>query len=212
MTQKDGSFGDALAVAGVSFARNVIGLIIRPYETCRRIAERSSLGELIFIALLLALYFATASFVRAPSFRVFFLTRHFATLALATGGTFIVVVALFWLIGSFVGATGRPRGFLLAWAYTLVPTLLWFLVTSLLYVIIPPPRTARPLGIFFSVLYVSFSATLLFWKVTLGYLAIRFGMRLSLGKILIVTGIVLPILGLYSIGMYRMGIFRVPFF
>jgi len=42
-------------------------------------------------------------------------------------------------------------------------------------------------------------------------LTLRFGLRLSLGKIIIVLALTVPVLGLYSYGMYRLGIFKIPF-
>lgn len=193
------------------FVRTVVGLILRPYETVRSTVERANVFELVYIAVLLATYFAVASLVKVARFRPFLLTREFMILAAASLVTYLVVVVLFWGVGKLVGAQGKLRGLAVSWGYSLIPTLLWFLTTSLLYVILPPPRTTSPQGILFSVLFLVFSATLLLWKITIGYLTLRFGLRLDLVKILIVTALVLPILALYSIGMYRLGIFKVPF-
>jgi hypothetical protein len=125
--------------------------------------------------------------------------------------TYVLVVFLILHVGKLVGARGRLQAILLCWGYTLIPTVLWFLVTSLLYVIIPPPRTQSTAGITFSVLFLSFSTVLFFWKFMLSYLALRFGLRLDLPRIGAVIAISLPIIGLYSALMYRLGIFRIPF-
>ena len=194
-----------------SFLKNSIGLVTRPYETCRQIVEHSRVGELLYVAILLALYFGTASIVRVAAFRPFLLTRQFIVLASVTGITYLLAVALFWSAGKLVGAQGKLRGLAVLWGYSLLPTLAWFLATSLLYVILPPPRTTSAAGVTFSVLFLVFSLVLFFWKSTITYLTLRFGLRLSLGKILIVLAISLPILALYSVGMYRLGIFRIPF-
>ena len=193
------------------FLRTVIGLATRPYETVRSTVERENLAELVYIAASLAVYFALASIVKVAAFRPFLLTRQFVVLTAATAATYLCAVALFWVAGKLVGATGKFQGFMLAWGYSLIPTVIWFLATSLLYVILPSPRTTSPQGVLFSILFLVFSATLFFWKVTIGYLALRFGLRLDLGKILIVALISLPALALWSVGLYRLGIFRVPF-
>lgn len=193
------------------FLRSFIGLITRPYETCRTIVERAGVSELVYIAFLLALYFATSSIVKVAAFRPFLLTRQFIVLAAATALTYILAVSLFWTAGKLVGAEGKLKGLAVSWGYSLIPTLVWFFATSLLYVILPPPRTTSFAGMLFSILFLIFSATLFFWKATLAYLTLRFGLRLDLGKILIVFAITIPILGLYSVGMYRLGIFRIPF-
>lgn len=201
----------ALIVAFLSFVKNVIGLVTRPYETCRRIADHGGYGELSYVAILLAVYFAFASLVKVAAFRPFLLTRQFIVLAAATGTTYIFAVALFWTAGKLVGAQGKFKGLAVSWGYSLLATLTWFLATSLLYVILPPPRTTSTAGVAFSILFLIFSVTLFFWKATIAYLTLRFGLRLNLGKILIVLAVTLPILGFYSVGMYRLGIFRIPF-
>ena len=201
----------SLIVALVAFGRNVVGLVTRPYETCRRIVDRGGFGELVYLAILLSVYFAFASFVKVAAFRPFLLSRQFIVLAAATGTTYILTVALFWTAGKLVGAQGKLKGFAVSWGYSLLATLTWFLATSILYVILPPPRTTSTAGVAFSILFLIFSATLLFWKATIAYLTLRFGLRLNLGKILVVFALTLPVLGLYSYGMYTFGIFRIPF-
>jgi len=201
----------SLIVALSAFFKTVVGLITRPYETCRAIVEKGKPAELTYIAVLLALYFALASLVKVAAFRPFVLTRQFIVLAGATGITYCLTVALFWTAGKLMGAQGKLRGLAVVWGYSLLPTLAWFFITSLLYVILPPPRTTSLAGVTFSILFLIFSATLFFWKASIAYLSLRFGLRLDLGKILIVLSISLPILAVYSIGMYRLGIFRIPF-
>lgn len=202
---------EQLLAAGVAFGRTMVGIITRPYETYRRIVERASLWELAYIGCLLAGYFAIASVVKTAAFRPFLLTRQFTVLAAAAGATYIGVIGMMWIIGRKLGGKGTLSGIAVAWGYTLIPTLVWFLTTSVLYLLLPPPRTTSFAGLMFSGLYLVFSATLFFWKLTLAYLTLRFGMKLDLAKILVMTAIIGPLLGLYSVGMYRMGIFRIPF-
>lgn len=204
--------GDNLLSGLVVFGRTSVGLVFRPYETMRRVVDRGTKWELSGIVLLLAFYFALASLVKTAAFRPFLLTRHFVLLGAAAGFTTLAVAFLFWSLAAFVGRKGAFPSFGLAWSYTLMPTVLWFLMTSLLYVILPPPRTARPQGVAYSTLFLVCSVALLYWKVTLGYLALRFGMKLNLQKILFLVGMSLPLLALYSVMMYRLGVFRVPFF
>ena len=201
----------ALLSSFVSFGRTFLGIIIKPYETYRRIVDRGRLGELLWIGLLLVIYFGNASIVKTAAFRPFLLTKQFIVLAGGAGVSFLLIVCTLWQITRFLGGKGNFRSFTLAWGYTLVPTFFWFLGTSLLYVILPPPRTNRPEGVLFSALYLVLSATLFFWKFMLGYLTLRFGAKLDLPKILITLGIALPIIGIYSVCMYKLGIFRVPF-
>jgi len=200
-----------IALAGISFGQNMVGIILRPYETYRRITREGTGWELVYIAGLLGLYFATATLIKNPSFRPFLLTRQFVVLASATGCTYCTVVGLMAAIGRLLKSQGKLRGLALGWAYSLFPTLVWFWITSLLYVLIPPPRTTSFLGIAFSIVYLLFSATILFWKIILSYLTVRFALRFDLKKIALTGAVVLPIMIVYSIGMYRLGIFRIPF-
>lgn len=201
----------SLLVGAVGFGRNVIGIITRPYETYRRIAERGSLWELFFIGVLLAVYFALASIVKTPIFRPFLLTKQFVLLSLSAASGFVVAVSALWVFSLLLGGKGRASALALSWAYTLVPTATWFLTISLLFVILPPPRTTSVPGIVFSLLFLIFSITLLWWKATLAYLAIRFSMKLDLARIIAVVAMSAPILGWWSYLMYRWGIFKVPF-
>lgn len=184
----------SFAISGVVFGRALLGVAFRPYETYRRIIDRASSWELIYIAVFVSAYCFIARIQVIPVII-----------------TYCVTVGLFWSAGKLLGATGRPLGFMVGWAYTLIPTLFWFWGTNLLYILVPPPRTTSPQGLILSIVYLLFCATLLFWKVTVSYLALRFGLRLDLGKITLVCAIVLPILGAYSVFMYRFGIFRIPF-
>jgi len=204
-------FTDTLIVAFVSFARTAIGTVVRPYETYRKIADRSGTREFLGIMLLVGFYFALSSVIRTAAFRPFLLTRQFVVLAFATVVTFGFVVAVLWGFSRLFGGRGTFRGVALCWGYSLLPTFFWFLTTSLLYLLIPPPRTTRIQGVLFSIVYLVFSATLFFWKATLAYLTLRFGMRLDLLRIVAVFAVAVPLVVVYSIGMYRLGIFRIPF-
>jgi len=188
-----------------------VGIITKPYEAYRRILNHGSLLELIPIAFILALYFSLVTLVKIAAFRPFILTQQFIVLALAVFLTYTLTVLLLWAVSLLVHGRGTLKQLAIGWGYTLIPTVSWFFITSVLYVLFPPPRTSRPLGILFSVFYLVFSCVLFFWKITLSYLTLRFGMKLDLFKIAIVTTIVAPVLIFYSIGMYRLGIFKVPF-
>lgn len=186
-------------------------MVTRPYETYRRIIEHGSMWELGIIAMLLSIYFLTASLVKVPLFRFFLLTREFIVLAGAVFLTFLIIVTLFWLAGRVVGSRGAWRRIAIGWGYGLLPTLFWFWMTSLLYVLIPPPRTTSVWGVTFSVLFLLISIALLSWKIILSYLTLRFALKLDLGKIILICCLVFPVMGLYSVGMYKWGVFRVPF-
>lgn len=202
---------DNLLAGGVAFIRNTAGLVTRPYETYRRIVEHGTLWELPFIGILVGLYLAIASVVRTSAFRPFLLTKHFVTLGVSAVITCLFVVILAWISGKIVGSKGSVSRIGLAWSYTLVPTVVWFLVTSLLYILLPPPRTTSFAGVAFSLLFLVFSVTLFFWKGMLAYLTLRFALKLDLKNIILVTALSAPFIAMYSLVMYKFGIFKVPF-
>ncbi len=200
-----------LLIAVISFGRNAVGVIIRPYETYRTVIAGAKVWETLCVAGLIAGYFALASLVKVAAFRPFLLTREVMVLLGTAVVSYAFVVALLWIVGRLVGGKGTLAGLVCGWGYTLLPTVVWCFMTSALFLILPPPRTTSVAGVVFSGLFLVFSVTLLFWKLMLGYLTLRFGLKLDLARILVVAAIVVPILGVYSVGMYRLGIFRVPF-
>jgi hypothetical protein len=200
-----------LFISFASFGRNAVGIMFYPYETYRRIANRGGALELVYVGLLAMLYFALASVVKVATFRPFILTKHVVVLGGTAFVTYALAVWLIWAAGRRFGSKAAIRRVAVAWGYTMIPTVCWFFMTSFLYVVLPPPRTASAAGVAFSALFLAVSATLFFWKLTLGYLAIRFGLRLDLVRILAVAGIVGPLMAVWSWGMYRLGIFKVPF-
>lgn len=202
---------DQMVIALYSFARNTIGLVTRPYETYRRIIKHGSYWEFVPLTVFIGSYLGVASLVKIAAFRPFMLTKQFVVLGTAVVVTYGLIVVLLWIFGKIAGGKGELKTIALGWAYTLIPTTIWFLATSFLYMLLPPPRTTRPLGILFSVLFLLFSSVLFFWKIILSYLTIRFSMKLDLLRIGFVFCIVIPIVALYSIGMYRLGIFKIPF-
>lgn len=201
----------ALIMYAIAFGRTTVGIMTRPYETYRRIVSHGKRGELIFVAALLGVYFALASVVRVAAFRPFLLTQEFMALfAGAISGALVSTLGIM-AAGRLLRVAVSFDRVLIAWSYTLIPTAVWFLSTSFLYVLLPPPRTTSALGILFSLLFLAFSATLLWWKVTLSYLTLRFALKLDLGKSIVVAVLCAPILATWAIIMYKTGIFKVPF-
>lgn len=200
-----------LIIDGVTFGRTCIGLVTRPYETYRRIIHHGKRGELLYVALFLGLYFALSSMVKVAAFRPFLLTQQFFVLVLGAASGALIATASLSFVGKVFGARVRFESLLLGWSYTLIPTASWFLATSVLYVLLPPPRTTSLLGVIFSLLFIVFSATLLWWKVTLSYLTMRFGLKLDLGKSIIVALLCIPGMTIWAWSMYALGVFKVPF-
>jgi len=200
-----------LVAGGIVWSKTVAGLFIAPYETSRRIACKGKAFELLFIGLMLVGYFGLASLVKIAAFRPFLLSQQFFILFSGALCNIFVSVATLWIAGRLIGVQARILPICVSWAYTLVPTTAWFLMTSVLYVLFPPPRTTSVAGLAFSAVFIIVSATLLWWKIMLSHLAIRFVFRIPLATILVVYALFVPVLAFESIVMYRLGVFKVPF-
>lgn len=205
------SISNQLIVSAALFGKHVVGIVVRPYETYRKLVERGGVWELVYVFALAAVYFALASLVRVDAFRPFLLTKQFVVLGGGGAAIFILATLVFWIVGNILGGKGTYHKLVLCWGYTLIPTVCWFLMTSLLYVVLPPPRLDSLKGNAFSLLFLIVSCTLFFWKAVLYYLTLRFALRLDFVKITVVTVVSMPIFVGVSVWMYRMGIFRVPF-
>lgn len=195
----------------VLFLRNTFGCVNSPYVTYRRLAARTSLFQTVFIFALVFAYFAFASAVRTGISNPYLLTLKFNSLILGWGIGFLGIITALYVLGRMAGSIVSFKTLFFLWSYTLLPTLVWFFLTSLMYLAFPPPRTLSMMGKLYSVLFISFSIGLLLWKIILYYLTLRFGAKLDLWRISLISAVLSPLIVGYSILMYRFGIFRIPF-
>ncbi len=193
-------------------AKHTYAITTCPYSAMRSIVQSGSLWELVSIGVLLGVYFTIATVVKNPAFRPFFLTTQFVALAIVVVVTSVFASGVLWCAGRLVGGVGSYVRFFLAWSYTLIPTVSWFLATSILYILLPPPRTARLEGLVASGVFLVFSTVLLLWKLVLSYLALRFSLRLTLPRILGAAGLAVGPLFLYGYFTYAIGVFKIPFY
>lgn len=99
-----------ILVGCVSFMKHVSGIIVRPYETSRRIADRARPVELLFIAVILAAYFALASVVKTAAFRPLMLTRQFVVLFSGAGLMYLITAITLWKVSVKMGGKDRLAG------------------------------------------------------------------------------------------------------
>lgn len=196
----------------VDFSRYTIGTIQTPYETYRRLSLRRDSRIMFCMALVIFLTLGILGLVKGGlGAHPFLLTASFTKIVMAILLSFMVSVTLVGFLGGIVGGDVHWMRIMVLWAMSLWPTSVWFLSTALFSFILPPPRTMSVWGQLASAVFIGLSASLFFWKGILYYLTLRFGLRIGLSRILIISAVFLPALVLYSIGMYRLGIFRVPF-
>lgn len=196
----------------IFFGRNLVGCFNSPYLTYRKLViQKTDLHQTIFIPLFVILYFIFVATIRTGLKNPFLLTVKFNTLLFVSVLGFLMMLALFYISGRLVGGKGTLRQIYVLWVFSLVPTLMWFFVTSILYLILPPPRTISFLGKFYSVVFITFSLAVLLWKSILYYLTLRFALKLDLLRIVGISVFIIPVIFVYSFIMYRLGIFRIPF-
>jgi hypothetical protein len=201
-----------LVVSIVLFLKNGYGVLRAPYKTVRRLSKGQKLYQLAALYLLILLYVFWATVVKKGlHLHPFILTLSFTKLLFGIVFTYVAVLFAIWKIPLLFGGRGSIKTIILPWSYSLLPTLLWFFTVSFLWLLVPPPRTISYQGQAFSALFVFFSTALLLWKLVLYYLTLRFGMKLTMFKIICASVILFPIFILYSRLMYALGIFRIPF-
>lgn len=127
---------------------------------------------------------------------------------------FLLTVNFFYLLSKLLNKNKKEITFLsyiCTFSYSLLPTLIWFLSTSILYLFLPPPRTISLLGKSFSILFVAYSLSLLIWKLILVYLAVRFSSKQNFFRVFYTIILYLLWFIPYSIFLYQYKLFRIPF-
>lgn len=196
----------------IIFGRNLSGIINAPYVTYRKLAkENVDLHQTVFIPLLVILYFIFVATLRTGIKNPFLLTIKLNILLFASLIGFIGMLILFYVGGRMVGSRGNLRQIYTLWIYSLIPTLVWFFTTSILYLILPPPRTMSFAGKLYSMVFLAFSFAVFIWKIILYYLTLRFSLKLDLWRIARISILVVPTVVAYSFIMYNLKIFRIPF-
>ncbi len=175
--------------------RNGVGLVLKPYRTMRSIATSADISHAFTIL----------------TFTCIYLTLNPTPTVLATTTLFFTFV--------FILSLGRKLRFdhwdfstvLTVMTYTLIPTMLWFFVSFGLNAVLPPPRTSSVFGKSLSLLYIAFSISILFWKVILSFLAIRFAGKHSFYVSLGVLGLYATTILFMLYGSLHAGWLSVPF-
>jgi len=191
---KQSSFSPLIASLVIVLRRSIL-LILTPYKTMRKISTESDYLQLFWIVLFILLYFAIVGIAKILTFIVMFL------------GTFVLMYAL----GRGLKKVISIPNIIFTFSYALLPTTMWFYLSLVLFYLLPPPRTPSLQGKIFSVLYVSFSLSLLLWKLILTYLAIRFSLKLGFySTMLVLILYTLCILTISYFG-FTLGLSKVPF-
>lgn len=195
----------------VCFGKRIVGIITTPYVTVRTIVLSPRIFDSVAILLICFCYFLFVSLIKIPAFHFYLLTKEVLLLSVGVTVGVVLCIGTIALVASFLHKKVILLGLISGWMYSLIPTVLWFLLTSLLFILFPPPRTETIQGVSFSLLYLLISCVLLGWKIELYYLTLRFSLKMSLKHIIVVSSVLLPVIVCYSYFMYKVSVFRVPF-
>lgn len=194
------------------FVRNSIGCFNNPYVTYRRlIQEKTAVMQTVFIFMIAFLYFLFVSMIRTGIHHPLILTLRLNVLLINSLIGFIGMILLIYISGRLTKTQWKIRSIFILWSYTLIPTLVWFIATSILFLLFPPPRTLTIWGKIYSIVFIAFSMGLLYWKLILYYLTLRFSLKTDLLKIGKISFIIFPLVVVYALVSYQLKIFRIPF-
>lgn len=175
--------------------RRSILLILTPYRTMRKISLETDKLQIFWIAFFVVTYFLTVGLVKILTFIVLFVSTILFMLA----------------VGLSLKKKIKISSMLFTFSYGLLPTTIWFYMSLVLLYLLPPPRTQSLQGKVFSVLYVSFSLSLLLWKIILSYLAIRFSLKLGFYSTMIALIFYIGFIAILSYFGLTLGLSKVPF-
>lgn len=179
----------------ICIVRHLFGLIFTPYYTMRSIALRPSLAQAAVIWTIAIVYLGSLH-----ASRVWFFMLQMG-----------VLCTYFYLATRFFKNPASASRVAVLFSYTLWPTIVWFFTNRAIYHVLPPPRTTSTLGIGFSIFFISFSISILIWKMILFYLAARYSLKQHFWKVVYTIVLYMPIaIALTYIG-YVLKISRIPF-
>lgn len=184
--------------------RRFFFLIFYPYRTMRKISFEKDYCQLLIITGLVFLYFKFIYFLRDKPYPATLIFLIFVF-------NFFLTVFFFYFLSKVYEKRINWKSFMFTFSYSLLPTLIWFISTSILYIFLPPPRTFSVLGQAFSIFFMAYSLNFLVWKLILVYLAVRFSSKQNFFRTFYMIVLYLVWFLPYSVLLYYFRFFRVPF-
>lgn len=214
--------------------QNIIGVVFWPYATYFKLTHEKTPSMGIVFLLLVPLYAVAATIIKNGLFHtdLLFIFSTFFRHTFAIWTTFLLSFVGFIILSELrkprvvnaeasadqrsptrEASADQRRNLVIftLWAFSYLPTYVWFSMTALLYFLLPPPRTSSFLGQSFSAAFIAFSLFVLLWKMLLYYLTLRIGLKMTLFETVLASVFLFPLFSLFSFISYKMGIFRVPF-
>lgn len=200
-----------ISVSTLLVAHYFFGLILYPYKSMRKITQERDYLQILLIFVLIYGYFIAANIIRKRTLHPFIISTSSLVSFLFFLLTFFITIAFFYSMSRLMKLSTNLQALIFSFAYSLFPSFIWFLTTSVLYYLLPPPRTFSFLGKSFSITFIIFSLTLLIWRIILLYLSLRFSLKANFYTILILIIFFIIWFLPYSFMMYQLKVFRIPF-
>ena len=130
-----------------------VGLILNPYKTMRKISLEKDYYQPVLIIGIIFLYFKFVYYLRDKVYPATLIYLLFII-------DFLLTVLFFYFLSKILSKNKKEiifRGFFFTFSYSLLPTLIWYLTTSILYIFITPPRSFSILGKGFSIFFIAYN-------------------------------------------------------
>lgn len=196
-----------LTASFILVVKNFLLLIFYPYKTMRKLSLNFDYYQLVIIFFSVFAYFKWAYFLKDKPYPA---TLTFSVFLI----NLFLTLAFFWFLTKIIIKNKIKQSFkslIYTFSYSFFPTLIWFGSVSFLYILLPPPRTTSILGILFSIFFLTFSLTILIWKIILVFLSLRFSLKLTFYQIIYFLLLYLIWFFPYSVFLYYFRLFRIPF-
>lgn len=172
--------------------------IYNPFENWRKVANHKNPLIAFPIWAFILTYFSLSSFIyRKSSF-----------LALILFSFFIII---FLIIAFFSRKKISFHELFNVWSFSYLPTILWFIVTFILFFIFPPPHQNNFFGFLFSLIYLLFSLFCLYLKIICLFIVFKYIVKLGLIKTIISMLVVWGVVVVMGVFLYKLHFFRIPF-
>ncbi len=192
--------------------KNILGTFAHPYLTWKHITrDQYYLPSLLVITIAIAAFNIRAPIKEGlPDSAPTAITTLISNLSISIIG-FLLIAYLIYSLCRYFNSRVNFLTIASVWAYSYIPTLIWFLITQGAYVLLPPPRTTSLAGILFTLLYISFSVSLLAWKLLLLWLTFQIPGRLLPTQAFIATTVTAIFVTFYWYVFYTLGLWGIPF-
>lgn len=182
----------------INFFYTCGSFLYNPFENYRQAAKHKNPFIALPIWVLIFVYFTLSSFIyRKSSF-----------LALILFSFFIII---FLIISFFSRKKISFHELFNVWSFSYLPTLFWFVVTFILFFIFPPPHQHIFFGFSFSIFYLLFSLFCLYLKIICLFIVLKYVIKLSLIKTIVLMFLIWGIVVVFGIFLYKLHFFRIPF-